>query len=543
MTNAIPEIEDASCLLVVGSNTTEAHPLISHRVYRAKLKGATLIVVDPRKIQLTLHADIHVQLNFGSDVALINGMMHAILKNNWHNAEFVSDRTEGFEELKAHLEKYPPEKASEICGIPPEEIERVARLYATSPCSSILYTLGITEHNHGVDNVKSLANLAMLTGHIGKRSSGVNPLRGQNNVQGHCDMGALPNVYPGYQVVTDPNNHQKFESAWNATLSDKVGLTIPDMMDGLIAGNVKGMYIFGENPVLADPDTHHVVQALDSADFLAVQDIFLTETAKHADVVLPGASWAEKDGTFTNTERKVQRVRKALEPLEGTLPDWKILSELGSRLGLSMDYASPSDIFDEMASLTPSFAGISYARIEGAGIQWPCPTPDHPGTAFLHQGKFSRGLGLFSVIDYRPNEELPDADYPYVLTTGRRYAHYHTRTMTGNCPTLHKEFPAPFAQINYEDAVKLGLKDGDSVKVISRRGELITPVRPGDIAPPGSLFMDFHFQEANPNVLLGQSLDPISKTADYKVCAVRLETLNGRGVPSSEETSPDVTPG
>jgi formate dehydrogenase alpha subunit len=416
MTNSIPEIEDASCVLVIGSNTTEAHPLVSHRVYRAKLKGATLIVVDPRKIQLTLAADIHVPLNFGSDVALLNGMMHAILKNNWHNPEFVSERTEGFAELEAHLEKYPPEKASEICGVPPEEIERIARIYATSECSTILYTHGITEHSHGVDNVKSVANLAMLTGHIGKRSSGVNPLRGQNNVQGHCDMGALPNVYPGYQVVTDPNVRQKFETAWNTHLSDKVGITIPEMMDWLIDGSAKGMFIFGENPALSDPDTHHVVHALKSAEFLVVQDIFLTETAKLAHVVLPGASWAEKEGTFSNTERKMQRVRKAVEPLPGTLPDWKILCELGSRLGLSMDYASPKEIFTEMAGLSPMFAGISYERLESGGIQWPCPSADHPGTPYLHKGRFTRGRGLFSVIDYRPPEEMPDDEYPYLTT-------------------------------------------------------------------------------------------------------------------------------
>jgi formate dehydrogenase alpha subunit len=528
MTNSIPEIEDASCLLVVGSNTTEAHPLIAHRVYRAKLKGATLIVVDPRKIQLTLAADVHVALNFGSDVAFINGMMHAILKNNWHNQEFVSERTEGFAELQAHLEKFPPEKASEICGVPPEEIERVARLYATSECSTILYTLGITEHSHGVDNVKSLANLAMLTGHIGKRSSGVNPLRGQNNVQGHCDMGALPNVYPGYQVVTDQTIRQKFEAAWQAKLSDKVGYTIPEMFDRLIDGSVKGIFVFGENPVLADANTNHVVHALKSAELLIVQDIFLTETAKLAHVVLPGASWAEKDGTFSNTERKIQRVRKAVEPLQGTLPDWRILCELGSRLGLSMDYASPEEIFSDMASLSPIFAGITYDRLELGGLQWPCPTLDHPGTPFLHQGKFTRGRGLFHTIDYRPPEEMPDDEYPYLLTTGRRYAHYHTRTMTGNCPTLHKEFPTPFAQVSYADAAKLGLKDGDLARVTSRRGEVVTPVRPGDVVPPGSIFMDFHFMEANPNVLLGTSLDPVSKTPDYKVCAVRMEALNGR---------------
>jgi formate dehydrogenase alpha subunit len=527
MTNSIPEIENASLVLVVGSNTTEAHPLIARRVYRAKLNGATLIVIDPRKIQLTLTADIHLPLNYGSDVALINGIMHCILKNGWQNQEFVDERTEGFEELRAHLEDFTPEKASAICGVAPEDIERVARLYATSPCSTILYTLGITEHSHGVDNVKSLANLAMLTGHIGKPSSGVNPMRGQNNVQGACDMGALPNVYPGYQVVTDPNVRAKFEAAWQAPLSDKVGLTIPDMMDRLIDGSVKGMFILGENSVLSDPDTHHITRAMKSAEFLVVQEIFLTQTARLAHVVLPGACWAEKEGTFANTERKVQRVRKAVEPPEGCIPDWKILCEIGSRLGLTMDYASPREIYAEMASLSPMFNGITYERLEAQGIQWPCPTPDHPGTQYLHQGKFTRGRGLFHVINYRPPEEMPDEEYPYLLTTGRRYAHYHTRTMTGNCPSLHREFPTPFAQISSVDAVKLGLKDGDVVKVTSRRGHLFTPVRPGDIVPPGSLFMDFHFKDANPNVLLGTSLDPVSKTPDYKVCAVRLEVPNG----------------
>jgi predicted molibdopterin-dependent oxidoreductase YjgC len=399
-------------------------------------------------------------------------------------------------------------------------------MYAKAERSSICYTLGITEHSHGVDNVKSLANLAMLTGQIGRPSTGVNPMRGQNNVQGACDMGGLPNVYPGYQVVTDGSVREKFEQAWNAKLSNKVGYTIPDMMDRLTDGTLKCLYILGENSVLSDPNTHHVVHALKSAEFLVVQDIFLTETAQLAHVVFPGACWAEKEGTFTNTERNVQRVRKAVEHPPGSIPDWKIITELGKRLGLSMNYESPSEIFDEMASLTPSFGGISHARIEAGGIQWPCPSPDHPGTRFLHQGKFTKGRGLFHVIGFRPSEDLPDEDYPFLLTTGRRYAHYHTRTMTGRCPTLHKEFPEPFAQINYLDAQRLGLKDGALAKVESRRGEIITPVRPGDIVPEGAIFMDFHFAQANPNELLGTFLDPVSKTPDYKVCAVRIEALN-----------------
>ncbi|MFZ5865203.1 MAG: molybdopterin oxidoreductase family protein [Thermodesulfobacteriota bacterium] len=525
MTNSIPEIEDVDCLLVVGSNTTEAHPLISHRMYRAKLKGAKLIVVDPRKIQLALHADIHIRIKFGTDVAFINGMMHAILANNRHNQAFIDERTEGFAELREHLKTYPPEKASEICGVPAEDIVRVAEIYANSERSSICYTLGITEHSHGVDNVKSLANLAMLTGQIGRPSTGVNPMRGQNNVQGACDMGGLPNVYPGYQAVTDDSVREKFEHAWQAKLSGKVGYTIPDMMDRLMDGTLKCLYILGENSVLSDPNTHHVTHALKSAEFLIVQDIFLTETARLAHVVLPGACWAEKEGTFTNTERKVQRVRKAVDHPDGAIPDWKIIAELGTRMGLSMSYEAPSEVFDEMASLSPIFGGINHQRLEAGGIQWPCPSPDHPGTAFLHQGKFTRGRGLFHVIDYRPSEELPDSDYPFLLTTGRRYAHYHTRTMTGRCPSLHKEFPEPHAQINHLDAQRLGLTDGDVARVVSRRGEVLTPVRLGDIVPEGAIFMDFHFASANPNELLGTSLDPVSKTPDYKVCAVKVEKM------------------
>ncbi len=525
MTNSIPEIEDTDCIFLIGSNTTEAHPLIAHRVFRGKLKGAKLIVIDPRRIQLTIQADMHLRINFGTDVSFINGLMKAIIDNNWHNHVFIDERTEGFDQLKQHLENYSLEAAAQISGIPVEDILRVAKIYATSEKSTILYTLGITEHSHGVDNVKSLANLAMLTGQIGRPSTGVNPLRGQNNVQGACDMGGLPNVYPGYQVVTDDNVREKFEKAWNAKLSNNVGYMIPEMMDRLLDGSVKGMYILGENSVMSDPDTHHIRRALTAAEFLVVQDIFMTETAELAHVVLPGACWAEKDGTFTNTERKVQRVRKAVEPPEGTMPDWKVISEIGRRLGLSMDYSSPSGIYDELSSLSPAFAGINYDRLEAGGIQWPCPSVDHPGTGFLHQGRFTRGKGLFHVISYRPSEEPPCADYPVLLTTGRRFAHYHTRTMTGRCPSLHNEFPTPRAQINSNDAMKMGLKDGDVVKITSRRGELTTPVQPGDIVPEGSVFMDFHFMKANPNVLLGTSLDPVSKTPDYKVCAVRMEKI------------------
>ena len=379
MTNSIAEIEDASCLFVIGSNTTEAHPLIAHRLFAAKGKGAKLIVVDPRVTQIARLADLHIRPNFGTDVALINGMMHEIIAKGYHDTPFIAERTEGFAGLRDVLQDYSPEAAEKICGVPAAEIRKAARLYATSEPSSILYTLGITEHSHGVDNVKTLANLAMLTGQIGKRASGVNPLRGQNNVQGACDMGALPNVYPGYQVVTDLTARLKFEQAWQAKLPDKAGLTIPQMIDGLIEGSVKGMFIVGEDTALSDPDTHHITHALTSAEFLVVQDIFLSETAKLADVVLPAACWAEKEGTFSCTERKVQRVRKAVEPPGEAKPDWVILSEIARRMGLPFNYAEPREIFAEMAALSPIYGGISYERLERQDLHWPCPTDDHPG--------------------------------------------------------------------------------------------------------------------------------------------------------------------
>jgi len=523
MTNSISEIENADCLLVVGSNTTEAHPLIARRIFKAKEKGATLIVVDPRKIQLARMADIHVQLNFGSDIALFNGVMNEILENNLENKTFIEQRTENFEALKETVKEYTLEKASKISGVPEDIIKQVAKLYAKSGKSSILYTLGITEHAHGVDNVKTLGNLAMITGQIGKESSGVNPLRGQNNVQGACDMGALPNVYPGYQPIINSDVRDKFQEAWGSELSGTMGKMIPEVMDGLIDGSVKGLYIFGENSVEADPDTHHVRKALKAAEFLVVQDIFLTSTAKMADVVLPGACWAEADGTFTNSERRVQRIRKAVEPPGLSMPNWKIFSEIGTRLGLSMEYGTSEEIFDEMTSLTPSFAGITYERIKSLGIQWPCPSQDHPGTKFLHNGSFTRGKGMFHAVKHQKPKDVTNDKYPFVLTTGRRYAHYNTSSMTGRCPTLQKEFPTPRAQMNIIDAGEMGVCNGDDIKVVSRRGEVITPVDIGDTVPKGAIFMDFHFMNANSNKLLGTFLDPVSKTPDYKVCAVSIE--------------------
>jgi len=374
-----------------------------------------------------------------------------------------------------------------------------------------------------VDNVKSLANLSMLTGHIGRESTGVNPLRGQNNVQGACDMGGLPNVYPGYQPVNVPANKEKFEAAWSAKLSDKVGLTIPGVLEGLSAGTVKAAYVVGENPMMSDPDVHHVEKALRNAELLVVQDIFLTPTAELAHVVLPGASFAEKDGTFSSTERRVQRVRQAVKPVGDSRADWEIIQEVSTRFGYPMKYASPAEIMEEVARVTPSYGGITFDRLEGDGLCWPCPTADHPGTKFLHAGKFSRGLGLFHAIEYKPPAEVVDGEFPFWLTTGRVHVHYHTGTMTRNSPSLHQEMPEGFLELNPQDAQELGVKSGDRVRVVSRRGEMVTRVDLTMRVRQGMVFMPFHFIESCANLLTNSAHDPIAKIPEYKVCAVSLE--------------------
>lgn len=523
MTNSIQELEDARCIFVIGSNTTSSHPLVATRIFRAKRKGAKLIVADPRRIQLAAFADVHVSHRLGTDVALLNGIMHVILKRGWHDKDFIQARTEGFEAFREVVEQYSPEKASEITGVPAEEIERIAELYATSPASSIVYCMGITQHVTGVDNVKSLANLAMLTGQIGRESTGVNPLRGQNNVQGACDMGALPNVYPGYQAVTMLDIRNKFEEAWNASLPDQVGRTISEMLQGLTDGSVKALYVVGENPMVSDPDSLHVEKALRGAELLVVQDIFLTPTARLAHVVLPGSCFAEKDGTFTNTERRVLRVRKAVEPPGEARADWEILQEISRRFGYPMDYEHPEEIMQEIASLTPSYGGISYERLEGPGIQWPCPAPDHPGTRFLHQGAFARGKGLFTPIPYKPPAEVVDDEYPFWLTTGRVFAHYHTGTMTRNSPSLDAEVPEGFMEIHPEDAASLGIRQGELVRVTSRRGSLTVKALRTPRVEAGLVFLPFHFVESNANILTNPAVDPIAKIPEFKVCAVRIE--------------------
>ena len=508
---------------MTGSNTTENHPIFANYIKEAVLKkGAKLIVVDPRKIDLVDYATIWLRQKPGTDVAWINGLIHLIIREKLPAYDYIRERTEGFEALKTAVEKYTPEYVSAITGVPVADLAAASLLYGRAKPASILYTMGITQHIQGTDTVKSLANLAMLCGNIGVEGGGVNPLRGQNNVQGACDMGALPDVFPAYQKVTDEALREKFNHAWGVTLPDKPGLTLVEMMHAADKGTIKGMYIMGENPMLSDPDLSHVEAALKSLDFLVVQDIFLTETAKLAHVVLPSACFAEKDGTFTNSERMVQRVRKAVSAPGDAKPDWEIIVELAKRLGYPMSYSNPAKIMEEIRILTPSYGGISYERLEKAGIPWPCPTPDHPGTACLHRDKFSRGMGLFHAIEYAAPAELPDAEYPLILTTGRVLYHYHTGTMTRIGRGLTERCPESLVDISPQDAAKLGIVSDSYVTVASRRGKVRVKANVTDRSPEGTVFMNFHFHEAAVNLLTNPALDPVSKIPEYKVCAVKI---------------------
>ena len=528
MTNSINEFEDAELFLITGSDTTAQHPLVGTRIINAvKDKGAKLIVVDPRKIELVKYADIYARQNLGTDVAWINGVMNVIISEDLHDKRFIMERTEGFEELKEVVKNYTPEYVEEITSIPADTIKQIARMYATHKKAMIVYAMGITQHTTGVDNVRSLANLAMLTGHVGFPSTGVNPLRGQNNVQGACDVGALPDVFTGYQKVINPEIRKKFEKAWGVEdLPDKPGLTVTEVTDGLYNGNVKALFIMGENPVISDPDSNHVRKALQNADFLVVQDIFLTDTAVYADVVLPGATFAEKDGTFTNTERRVERVRKAVDPPGAAKADWEIISEIADRMDYKgMKYNHPSEIMDEIASVTPIYGGIDYDRLDPWGLQWPCPTKDHPGTPYLHKDKFSKGKGSFVPAHYQAPFEQPDEMYKFSLTTGRLYWHWHTRTMTERTNVLEREAPEPFVEMSMEDAERLSIKSGERVRVTSRRGSVEVKVVVTDRMKQGNLYMPFHYREAAANVLTSNAIDPQAKIPEYKVSTVKVEKL------------------
>ncbi len=525
MTNSIPEFADAKAIFIIGSNTTENHPIAAKWIMRGRANGAKIVVADPRWIQMSDLAEIAVQQRLGSDVALINGLMHIILKEGWQDQAYIDERCENFEALKAKLEEYPPDKVAQITGVPAETLRQMAEIYATNKPAAIVYCMGITQHTTGVDNVKDLANLAMITGNVGVASGGVNPLRGQNNVQGACDMGGLPNVFTGYQPVADETANKKFSEAYGKPLPNKPGLTILEMFNGIDEGKIKALYVVGENPMVTDPDLHHVEAALKKLECFIVQDVFLTQTAKLAQVVLPGTSFAEKDGTFSNTERRVLLVRQAVKPIGDSRPDWQIICDLSTRLGYPMSYASPEEIFNEMRKLTPSYAGMTYARLEKAGLQWPCPTEDHPGTVFLHKDRFSRGKGMLHAIDYKPPAEEPDADYPMFLTTGRAFVHYHSGTMTRVSPTLHREMGTGYVEISPTDAKNLGIKNGERIKVSSRRGEIQIKAKISRKVNRGVVFIPFHFAEAAANMLTNPAYDPTAKIPEYKACAVKVEKL------------------
>jgi len=522
MTNSIGDLAGAECILIVGSNAAESHPIIMGEIYKGADRGASLIVVDPRRTTVARNADIHLRINPGTDIPLLCGMMRHIVDVGLHDRAFIQERMDGFAEFKAFLHTWPVEKASRECGIGADEIRRVAEIYGQVKDAAIVYCMGITQHACGTANVQAICDLAMLCGHIGKAHSGVYPLRGQNNVQGSCDMGGLPNVYPGYQNVSDPAVQEKFQKAWGRELSPRPGLTVTEMI-GAAGKEIRALYIMAENPAVSDPDVRHVLEGLAKLDFLIVQDIFLTETARCAHLVLPAACFAEKTGTYTNTERRFQLLCKAVDPPGEAKGDFEILCLLAKALGLDFSYRHPSEVMEEIAALAPAYGGISFDRLAPAGLQWPCPEPGHPGTPFLHERTFTRGRGLFVVPSYTPPYEKPDEEFPYYLSTGRMFAHYHTGTMTRRSPFLNRELAEPYAEINPEDARGAGIVAGDRIRITSRRGAIVTTARITDWVDKGCIFAPFHFTEARANILTNPVVDPICKIPEFKVCAVKME--------------------
>lgn len=527
MTNPIADItEDVDMILLVGSNPEEAHPVIGAQIRQAIQRGTQVVVVDPRKINLVKDSALHLQVQAGTNVAFANGMMHVILKEGLADRHFIEERTEGFLDLEKMVADYTPEKVAEICHIHPEDLIQAARMYAKAEKAPIIYCLGVTEHSTGTEGVMSMSNLAMLVGKVGKPGCGVNPLRGQNNVQGACDMGCMPYDFPGYQKVNNPEVIDKFEKAWHVPLNRNTGLTSTKVLPAATAGNVKGLYIFGEDPIVTDPDTGHVRQALESLDFLVVQELFMTETAAYADVVLPGISYAEKDGTFTNTERRVQRVRKAVEPRGQAREDYEIFCEVMTRMGYPCAYESAKEIMKEISAVTPSFGGINYERLEKESLQWPCRSLTDPGTPIMHVGSFARGKGLFKAIPYKQAQELPDEEYPYLMSTGRMLYHYNTRAMTGRTEGINQIANHSYIEINAVDAQALRIQEGDKVEVHSRRGKIETYAAVGNRVFPQEVFMTFHFPDGNVNEITNAVFDDIATIPEYKVCAVAIKPVN-----------------
>jgi len=543
MSNSMEDVaHKASAFFIIGSNTTEQHPVFGSMIRQAVIqRGARLVVADPRRIDMVEFATpqydgMHLRHKSGTDVALLNGLMFIILEQGWEDRKFISERTESFDEFVDTIQQYPPHKTAEITGIPIEQLYQAAEILGTNKPMAVIWAMGITQHIVGVRNVMDLANLQMLLGNIGIPGGGVNPLRGQNNVQGACDMGGLPNVYPGYQAVPIEEVRKKFEAAWGAPLSPKVGMTITEMMPAAGEGQIKALYILGEDPVMSDPDSNHIRHCLETCELVILQEIFPSETSAYADILLPGVSFAEKTGTFTNTERRVQMVRQAIPPLGQARPDWQIISELAQRtlaLGKralqpapfsAWEYHSTAEILQEAAALTPSYAGVTQERLErGDRLQWPVRDQVHPGTPILHTVSFARGKGKFMPIDHIPPAEMPDDSFPMLLNTGRVLYHWHGGQMTRRAQGLVTVYDRALVEVNPEDAAHLGLEDQAQVRIESRRGCIEAEAWITDRVPPGMVFANFHFPESSANELTLAALDPVAKIPEYKICAVRLE--------------------
>ncbi len=527
MTNDISGIKEADVVLIIGSDTSAAHPVISAKIKQAVREGITkLIVIDPKRIVMADYAEIYAAQRPGSDVAVINCIMHEILLNGWEDKEYISERLEGFEDLKAEVCKdyYSPENVEKLSGVPANTLRAIAKLFGTAKVASLFYAMGITQHTTGRDNVWTIANLQMICGNIGIIGGGLNPLRGQSNVQGACDMGGLPDVYPGYQKVVDPVAQAKFETAWDCKLDNKMGLTLTEMIDGAYDGNVKALYVMGENPYLSDPDQNHVISALERVEFMVVQDMFITETAELADVFLPAASFVEKEGHFTNTERRVQRLNKVIEPIDGVKTDWEIIQMIANSMGANWNYTKVSDITKEINLLTPQYGGITWERVGRFGLQWPCPNEDHPGTPYLHKGKFARGKGLLKGISFKEPDELPDEEYPLILTTGRVLEQFHTGTMTRKTKGLNN-LAGPMVMISVQDADMMGIANSEQIKIITKRGEITAPAFVTKRIAKGVVYLPFHYKESPANMLTNPALDPFAKIPEFKVCAVKLEKI------------------
>ena len=541
MSNSMDDVaSQAKAFFIIGSNTTEQHPVFGTMLRRAvKFRAAKLVVADPRSIDITEFATLHLRHKPGTDIALVNGLMYIILEKGWEDKTFIAERCEDFDEFKATVMNYPPEKVSEITGVPMEQLYQAAQIIAENKPTAVIWAMGITQHISGVRNVIDLANFQMLLGYMGKPGSGVNPLRGQNNVQGACDMGGLPNVYPAYQPVTNEEVRAKFLKAWGATSDLKVGAVVTEMIPGILEGKTHAHYILGEDPIMSDPDTNHIRKALDAIDFLVLQEIFPSETSAYADVLLPGVTFAEKTGTFTNTERRVQMVHKAIPTQGDARDDWWITSEIAKRILAATpgriqpdapfagwDYRDTSAIMTEINALTPSYGGITHARLDkGERLQWPCPTLEHPGTPILHTKAFARGKGKFMPIDHVPPAEEPSEDYPMVLSTGRVLYHWHGGQMTRRASGLMQVYGEALIEVNPFDAELLGIDGKKRVRVTSRRGAIEAEAWVTDRVPPGMVYANFHFPEASANELTIAALDPVSKIPEYKVAAVKVELV------------------